>query len=705
MQYNFLEVEEKWSNYWLNNKIYKKMNDNFRPRFFGLNKLIDINNRVFDINDYLDIIKMDAIARVKRMQGFNVLHSISFNPFGLEGEKYAIRTGNNPFDYSKKNILKEIEVYKRLGISYDYDLLINMSDPEIYKWSQWLFTKLYEIGLAKNKDVDVFYADALKRIVDPHEVKIENNLYKTIKDNYSVSIRQTKKWFIDIKEFNEELLKSIDNMDYPIKLINEIKDLIGKKEGYNLTIRLNASNIVFNTFTSRIDNLFGATFCVISPNNKYVLDITSEDEYSDVLDYLKKNKEGEMDGAFTGSFAINPMDGKLMPIWVSNYIDNEYDNSFKICVPSTDELDYKFALLFGLDIINVIDFEEAPFMGDGIHTNSGFADNLDNMEASKKIYQFLLENGYGYKDITYKLKEVDVSSYLYFGEPIPIIYFNDGSIKVLNSTELPLESPNILVKPSGNVYSPLYNAKNWVNVYTKDGIEGVRELNTLNDFIRSSWYHLAYVLKSKAGLLPINSPDARYEINKWLPVDLYIGNIDAHTLIFQKFMHYALKKLDYLNVDEPFKKIINLDQMVDLDNQNIDVNNILDEFGSDVFRLFLLDIKDNLNLIDLDIYRRYIARLVKVFELEFDDLNLDDDFKALEKEVTNLYEEYDFKQIIYVIGVKINDVLKAKRISKKEALTLLKLLHPIIPFVTEELYSEKITKKNILSFEEWPILD
>ena len=453
----------------------------------------------------------------------------------------------------------------------------------------------------------------------------------------------------------------------------------------------------FNSFTDRVDNLFGATFCLISPKNKYVLDITYEDEYSDVVEYLNSNND-DISGVFTGSFAINPVNGKFLPIWVSNYFVDDYDNDFKVCVPSTDELDYEFANKYGLDIIPVIDFEDSPYSGNGIHINSEFANDLYNDEANEKILNYLVENGYGEKTTNYKLKELCISDSIFFGEAIPVIYFNDGSIKVLNSMELPLKHPDIVVRPSGNEYSPLYNAKGWNNVFI-DGKEGSRELATLNNYISNSWYYLAYILKSTAGLLPINSPDAKYEFEKWLPINLYMGNFNSIDLIFQRFLLFVLEDYGYLSNIEPFKRIVNLTD--ELDDSDIDLNDALDKYGADVVRLYLLDGKNTLNLIDLDIYRRYVGRLVRLFDNEFS--NSSSSLGELINDVTNAYSEFDYKQVIYILGDRINELQKTKSLSKKEAIVLLKLMYPLCPFVTEELYENYISKKNLLSFEEWPI--
>ena len=702
MQYNFKEIEEKWSTYWLNNKVYKKMNDKFRPRFFCLMSLTNPNYKESHINDYLNYIKGDVLSRIKRMQGYNVLFSPGFQTFGLDGEKYAIKTCNSPFDYSKKNVIKEIDILKKLGLSFDYDLSLYTSDPEIYKWSQWLFSKLYEKNLAKVKDTDIYFCDALKRVVGKNEVTMQNGLLKTIKDNFSVSIRTVKQWYIDLTDYNNKLLKNIDKLDYPTDIITDIKNIIGKKEGYNVKLRIDGTNMFFNSFLDRVDNLFGATFCLISPSSKYVLDLTSEDGYNDVLEYLKENREKEISGIFTGSFAINPVNGKLLPIWVSNYFVDEYDNEFKICVPSTDEFDFEFAANYGLDIIPIIDFEEVPYSGNGIHINSDFATDLYNDEANEKVLNFLVENGYGEKATNYKLKEICISDSIYFGEAIPVIYFNDGTVKVLNSTELPLKHPDIVVKPSGNEYSPLYNAKSWNKVFTNDGKEGSRELSTMNSYMSNSWYYLAYILKSTAGLLPINSPDAKYEFDKWMPADIYLGKFGALDLYYQRFMIHVLNDLDYININEPFKRVVELNESIDLES-NIDLNNILANYGADVTRLFILDNKGSLNPIDLDIYRRYVGRIVRLFDNELNNNipNLTDFIN----DVNNAYLEFDYKQAIYLIGEKINELLKSKSISKKEAVTILKLIYPICPYVSEELYITYISKKNILSFEEWPILD
>ena len=700
MPYNFKETEKKWSNYWLDNKIYKKVNDKFRPRFFPLAKLFNPNSKEKNINDYINLIKLDAISRIKRMQGYNVLFSIGFQTFGLDGEKYAIKTGNNPFSFSRKNVLKEIETFKSLGLSMDYDLALSTSEPEFYKWSQWLFSKLYEKNLAKNKDTNILFCNGLKRIVGSGEVVEKNGEIRTIKEDFLVTTRTVKQWFINMSSYNESLLDNLDNLDYPLSLIKKMKNIISSQRGYNLKVRVDGENAIFNTFLTRVDDLFGATFCLISKSNKHLLDVTSEDEYDNVVDFI--NNGGKNKTVFIGSFAINPVNGRLLPIWV---VDDEFDygNDFKICIPSTSIYDYNFAIDCGLDIIPIIDFEEVPYEGNGIHINSDFASDLYNEEANSKIFNFLLENGYAEESINYKLNDLCISDSIYFGETIPVIYFNDGQIKVLNSTELPLEHPNIVVKPSGNEYSPLYNAKGWSNVFSSSGIEGVRELSTMTYQASNSWYYLAFILKSNAGLLSLNSPDAKYELNKWLPIDLYLGDFNELDILYQRFLIKVLKDLDYLNVDEPFKKIIDMKDEIE-STDNIDLNGMIDNYGADVVRLFLLDSSNTLNQIDLDIYRRYVGRIVRLFDLELNE-EKNYDLNDLINNVCNAYKEYNYKQVIYLIGEMINEILKQKKLNKKEALIILKLLYPLTPFVCEELFTEFISKKSILSFEEWPNVD
>lgn len=700
MAYNFKESEKKWSDFWLDNKIHKKMNDKFRPRFFPLAKLFNPNSKEKNINDYVNLIKLDVISRIKRMQGYNVLFSIGFQTFGLDGEKYAIKTGNNPFSFSKKNVFKEIETFKNLGLSLDYDLAVSTCEPEFYKWSQWLFSKLYEQNLVKTKDTDILYCNGLRRIVGEGEVIEKNGQLKTIKEDFNVTTKTVKQWFVDLSSYNESLLNNIDNLDYPTSLTKKMKNIISSTRGYSLKIRVDGANVIFNSFLTRVDDLFGATFCLISKSNKFLLDVTSEDEYDNVLDFINHKTDNKT--AFIGSFAINPVNGRLLPIWV---VDDtfEYGNDFKICIPSTSVYDYNFAVEYGLDIIPIIDFEEVPYEGNGIHINSDFASDLYNEEANSKIFNFLLENGYAEESTNYKLNDICISDSIYFGETIPVIYFNDGQIKVLNSSELPLEHPNIVVRPSGNEYSPLYNARNWHTVFMDNGLEGVRELSTLTYQASNSWYYLAFILKSNAGLLSLNSPDAKYELNNWLPVDLYLGDFNELDILYQRFLIKVLKDLDYLNVDEPFKRIIDIKDEIE-STENIDLNGMLDNYGADVVRLFLLDSSNTLNLIDLDIYRRYVGRLVRLFDLEFNE-EKNYDLKDLIKNVNEAYKEFNYKQVIYLVGEMINEMAKQKKLSKKEALIILKLLYPITPFVCEELYSEFITKKNILSFEEWPNVD
>ena len=700
MQYNFLEVEKKWSNYWLNNKIYKKMNDNFRPRFFCTLKYINPNKKYIDLSEYKALFITDLISRYKRMQGYNVLYSLGFNSFNNDAENYAIKTGNNPFDFSKRNINKLVNHFLDLGISFDSELAINSANKDFYKWSQWLFTKLYEKGLTTLKYDEIYYCDVLRKILNEKEIHFDKDGYKTNNENYKVEQKIVKNWYVKLDSYNDRLLDSLDKCNYSEEVKEEIRNIIGKKEGYNLKLRVDGTNLFFNSFTNRVDNLFGATFCVISPKNKYVYDITNGDEYYDVKEYVNNNLDNKkIDGVFTGSFIINPINGKRLPIWVSNYFTDEYENEFKICVPSTDNLDYEFANNYGLDIIKIIDDEVIPNTFDGIHINSDFVNGLNIKEANKKIISYLIENGYGEVITTYKLKDICVSKPIFFGEPFPLVYLDDQTIKMHNSTELPLELPNIVVRESFNETSPLSNAKDWLNVYS-NGKHGLRDTNTMNNYQSLSWFYLAFVLKSNAGIMAINSPDAKYELNKWLPISMYVTDDSSPLeIIYQKFMMYVLSDLDYVKDTEPFTTLINIEK----NDININIEDSLNKYGSDVFRLFTLNANSNIDLIDLDVYRRYVDRLIRLFEIELSNESVDNSYITLVNEVTNYYEENKYKEIITLLGEKINEVTKNKKLSKKEAVIILKLLNPIIPFATEELYSEYITKKNILSFEEWPI--
>ena len=700
MQYNFKEVEKKWASYFLNNKIFKKMNDNFRPRFFASNRYINPNKNL-SISEYKSLLTTDAISRIKRMQGYNVLYSLAFNSFNMDAEKYAIKTSNNPFDYVKRNIKKVTDDLSNLGISFDNELTINSANKDFYKWSQWLFTKLHEKNLAKEREDYIYYCDILRRKVEEDEIYFDK-IYKTKKEKYSVEKIPIKNWYIDLEPYNERILNSLDDSNYSDKLKSDIREAVGKKIGYNLKLRVDGTNLFFNSFTQRVDNLFGATFCVISPNNKYVYDITNGDEYNDVVEYINNSIDSkECNGVFTGSFIINPINGARLPIWVSNYFIDEYEKDFKICIPSCDILDYEFANLYGLDIIKVVDDDIIPNIFDGVHINSDFLNGLDNNSANKKAISYLKENGYGEEIITYKLKDICITKPYYFGPAMPLIYFNDETLKVLNSTELPLELPNIVVKETYEKTSPLFFAKDWINVYM-DNKQGTRDINTLNHYADSSWFYLSFILKSNAGIIPINNPDAKLELNKWMPLNLYVStNNDPLEVIYQKFMMYVLADLDYMKESEPYDTLLNIDEI----DYELNYEEYINKYGYDVFRLFILNSNSNIDLIDFDVFRRFIDRLIRMFELDLNDGFISNKFNDLAITINNLYCEYNFSEIIKIMGEVINDILKNKELNKKEAVLILKLLNPIIPFVTEELYQEFITKKNILSFLEWPILE
>ncbi len=547
MNYNHQEVEKKWQSYWLNNKTFACDTWNFdKPKCYVLDMFPYPSGNGLHVGHPEGYTATDIICRMKRMQGYNVLHPMGWDAFGLPAEQFAITTGNHPAEFTKKNIDHFREQIQSLGFSYDWDREISTTDPSYYKWTQWIFLKLYEKGLAYVDEIPVNWCPELGTVLANEEV-IDG---KSERGGYPVIRKPMRQWVLKITAYAERLLEDLDLCDWPSSTKEMQINWIGKSQGANVIFKIKDTNKEFTVFTTRCDTLFGATYCVMAPEHPYVDEIATPEQKEAIEAYKKAcatksdlertelNKDKT--GVFTGAYAINPVNGKEIPIWISDYVLASYGTGAIMAVPAHDTRDWEFAKKFGIDIIPVLeggDVEKEAYTEDGIHINSGFLDGMDKQTAIDTMIKWLEEHKCGCAKTTYKLRDWLFSRQRYWGEPIPIIHMEDGTTRTVDIDELPLELPETRnFKPSGTGESPLAHCEDWLNVEI-DGVKGKRETNTMPQWAGSCWYYLRYIDPKN------NDAIADAELLKhWLPVDLYIGGTEHAVLhlLYARFWHKVL---------------------------------------------------------------------------------------------------------------------------------------------------------------------
>src|SRR5699024_1201607 len=560
MSYNHRKIEEKWQNYWLENKTFKTETSDFsKEKYYVLDMFPYPSGSGLHVGHPKGYTATDILARYKRMEGYNVLHPMGWDAFGLPAEQYAIDTGNDIHEFNEKNIDNFRRQIQELGFSYDWDREINTTDSNYYKWTQWIFTKLYEKGLAYVDEVPVNWCPALGTVLANEEV-IDG---LSERGGHPVIRKPMRQWVLKITEYADRLLEDLDDLDWPESLKDMQRNWIGRSEGANVTFEIKDSSETFTVFTTRPDTLFGSTYAVLAPEHELVEKITTDEQRESVEEYVEKAShksdlertelQKDKTGVFTGSYAVNPFSGETMPIFVADYVLVSYGTGAIMAVPGHDERDFEFAEKFDLEIKRVVDSEEElPYTGDGHHVNSSFLDGLNNEEAIKKAIAHLEELKAGEAKVTYKLRDWLFSRQRYWGEPIPIIHWEDGTSSAVPEDELPLELPKMdQIKPSGTGESPLANNEEWLTVIREDGVKGRRETNTMPQWAGSCWYYIRYIDPTNDEL--IADPE---KLKHWLSVDLYVGGAEHAVLhlLYARFWHKFLYDLGVVPTKEPFQK-------------------------------------------------------------------------------------------------------------------------------------------------------
>ena len=726
--YNFREIEKKWQNYWEENETFKtNVYDFSKPKFYALDMFPYPSGVGLHAGHPEGYTATDIVARMKRMQGFNVLHPMGWDAFGLPAEQYAINTGNHPDGFTQRNINTFKQQLKSLGFSYDWSKEISTSDPQYYKWTQWIFKKLYEDGLAKYIDMPVNWCEELGTVLSNDEV-VDG---KSERGGYPVIRKNMKQWVMDIPKYADKLINGLDDIDWPNSTKEAQKNWIGKSTGAIVTFKVDGFDETFDVFTTRCDTLFGATYCVLAPEHPLVEKITTDDERKKVEEYKKicmskselerTELNKEKTGVFVGSYAINPVNKKRIPIWISDYVLVTYGTGAIMAVPAHDDRDYDFAKKFGIEIIEVLeggDIEKEPYTQDGTHINSDFLNGLDKKEAIEKMLEWLEKNKCGYKKVNYKLREWIFARQRYWGEPIPIIHIEDGTMQTLKDEELPLILPKLEDYKSRNGKAPLENATEWKNVII-NGKKGTRETSTMPGSAGSSWYFLRYIDAHN------EKEFANYELMKhWLPVDLYVGGPEHTTghLLYSRFWNNYLYDKGLVPVKEPFQKLVHQGMILGENGIKmgkrypeyvVNPSDIVESHGADALRLYEmfmgpLDADKPWSKTGIDGAKKFIDRIYRLFEenkiTEQENKALEKIYHQTVKKVTNDYETLNFNTAISQMMIFINTVYKENELPLEYAKGFVKLISPICPHLGEELWS-MLGNTNTIAYENWPTYD
>lgn len=726
MAYDHKIAEKKWQKYWEENKTFETdVYDFSKPKYYALDMFPYPSGQGLHVGHPEGYTATDIMSRMKRMQGYNVLHPMGFDSFGLPAEQYAIKTGNHPEEFTLKNIQTFTKQLKMLGFSFDWDKQVSTCDPSFYKWTQWIFKQLYEDGLARYVDIPVNWCEELGTVLANDEI-IDG---KSERGGFPVIRKNMKQWVIDIPKYAERLLAGLEEVDWPESTKEIQRNWIGKSIGAHVDFKVDGYDDKFTVFTTRCDTLFGATYCVLAPEHELVEKITTPDKKDEVKAYLdvcatkseleRTELNKEKTGVFIGAYAINPVNGKKIPIWISDYVLAGYGTGAIMAVPAHDDRDYAFAKKFGIDIIPVLeggDVTKEAWTQDGVHINSDFLNGLDKQEAIDKMLDWLEEHHCGSKHVNYRLREWIFARQRYWGEPIPIINFDDGTSVALSDDQLPLILPELEdYSPSKTGSSPLDKAVDWVNVEV-DGKKGKRETSTMPGSAGSSWYFLRYIdpHNDKA----IADPEL---LKHWMPVDLYVGGPEhavGHLLYSRMWNNYLYDK-GIVPVKEPFKKLYhqgmilgpNGVKMSKSKGNVINPDDIVEAYGADTLRLYEmfmgpLEASKPWSETGVEGSKKWLERVYRLF-VESDKLtdtndgSLDFVYHSTVKKVTEDYENLGFNTAISQMMIFINEAYKAKAVYKPYAEGIVKMLSCIAPHICEEMW-EKLGHEGTIAYEAWP---
>lgn len=735
MSYNHKEIEKKWQKYWAKNNCFNTLDDPNKEKFYALDMFPYPSGQGLHVGHPEGYTATDILSRMKRAQGYNVLHPMGWDAFGLPAEQYALDTGNDPAEFTKKNIETFRRQINSLGFSYDWNREINTTDPEYYKWTQWIFTKLYEKGLAYEAEVAVNWVPELGTVISNEEV-IDG---KSERGGYDVVRRPMRQWMLKITAYADRLLEDLELVDWPESIKDMQRNWIGRSEGANVTFKVADTEESFTVFTTRPDTLFGATYTVLAPELELVKKITTPEQTAAVEAYIEETSKKsdlnrtdlakEKTGVFTGAYAINPVNGQEIPIWIGDYVLASYGTGAIMAVPAHDERDYEFAKTFGIDILPVIaggDITTEAYTGDGPHINSDFLNGLNKAEAIAKMNEWLEENHVGKKEVSYRLRDWLFSRQRYWGEPIPVIHWEDGTTTTVPESELPLRLPVTSdIRPSGTGESPLANIDEWVNVVDPEtGMKGKRETNTMPQWAGSSWYYLRFID-------PHNKNEiADFEkLKRWLPVDIYIGGAEHAVLhlLYARFWYKFLYDIGVVPTKEPFQKLYNQGMILGENNEKmsksrgnvVNPDDVVAKYGADTLRLYEmfmgpLDASIAWNENGLEGSRKFLDRVWRLIVDEegkmrdrittINDGRLTKVYHQTVKKVTEDMANLHFNTAISQLMVFVNEANKVDALPYEYVEGFVQLLAPIAPHIGEELW-QILGNEESLTYVPWPTYD
>lgn len=735
--YNAQAIEKKWQKYWEEHKSFKTLEDSSKKKYYVLDMFPYPSGAGLHVGHPEGQTATDIIARYKRMNGYNVLHPMGWDAFGLPAEQHALDTGEHPRDITKKNIDNFRRQIKELGFSYDWDREFSTTDPEYYKWTQWIFIQLYKKGLAYVDEIPVNWCPALGTVLANEEV-IDG---KSERGNHPVIRKPMRQWMLKITEYADRLLEDLEELDWPESIKEMQRNWIGRSEGAEVRFEIAGHNDSLEVFTTRPDTLFGATYCVLAPEHPLVANITTPEYAEQVEAYqeqaARKNDLERTDlakektGVFTGAYAINPVNQQKVPIWIADYVLISYGTGAIMAVPGHDQRDHEFAKQFGLPIVEVVqgsaNIQEEAYSGDGIHVNSDFLNGLNNQEAIAKMIEWLEQEGKGTKKVSYRLRDWLFSRQRYWGEPIPILHLEDGTMKPIPESELPLTLPDIeQIRPSGTGESPLANVTEWVNTIDPEtGMKARRETNTMPQWAGSCWYYLRFID-------PHNDQElcSKEKLDEWLPVDLYIGGAEHAVLhlLYARFWHKVLYDLGIVSTKEPFQKLVNQGMILGENNEKmskskgnvINPDDIINSHGADTLRLYEmfmgpLEATKPWSMTGVDGAHRFLSRIWRLIVTDqgelsdkIKDVQASDSFARVWhqtiKKVTEDIENLRFNTAISQLMVFVNECYKMDEIPKASIGDFAKLLVPFTPHIAEEIWY-MLGHDSTLTYAEWPKYD
>ncbi|MBR4445985.1 MAG: leucine--tRNA ligase [Solobacterium sp.] len=731
MSYDHKKNEQKWRTYWEENKTFRTDAWDFsKPKYYVLDMFPYPSGAGLHVGHPEGYTATDIVSRKKRMEGYNVLHPMGFDSFGLPAEQYAITTGNHPESFTKNNIEIFTKQLKNIGFSYDWDRVVSTCDPSFYKWTQYIFKLLFEDGLAKCIDMPVNWCEELGTVLANDEV-IDG---KSERGGYPVIRKNMRQWVIDIVAYAERLLDGLNEIDWPESTKEMQRNWIGKSTGAHVIFKVDGHDDSFTVFTTRCDTLFGATYCVLAPEHRLVEAITAPECREAVDAYVKQcatksdlertelNKDKT--GVFTGAYAINPVNGKKIPIWISDYVLATYGTGAIMAVPAHDTRDYEFAKKFGLEIIPVLeggDVTKEAWTEDGIHINSGFMDGMNKEDAIHAMIAWLEENGLGEEKVNYRLREWIFARQRYWGEPIPVVHLDDERMVALREEDLPLILPELDdYKPGASGASPLEKASEWVNV-TVDGVHGKRETSTMPGSAGSSWYFLRYIDPHNENMIA----DPKL-LAHWMPVDLYVGGPEhavGHLLYSRMWNNYLYDK-GIVPVKEPFMKLVHQGMILGANGIKmgkrypefiVDPNVIVEQYGADTLRLYEmfmgpLEASKPWSEQGVEAARKWIERVWrlcmesedKITEEATPELNYVYNYTI--RKVTEDIDSLNFNTAISQMMIFVNECYKAEKVNRDMIINFVKILSPIAPHVCEEIY-HTYTGEDTLAYAAWPAYD